>query len=392
LVFDFGGGTLDVAVVSTRGGRLNVLEHRGNNLLGGKDIDRLIVEKLLLPALESTYDLRDSGTNAARNGLLPRLRIKAEEAKIDLSTDSNVLISLFDLGEDDSGTPIEIEIPITRAQLDSLTAPLLEKCFALAKEALSGARLSGSDLDRVLLVGGPTQAPSLRAALSDELGARVDFSADPMTVVGRGAAIYASTLARASKPVSAPVGCVQLKLAYDAVSAELQCVVAGRVMDNRPSVEIKLEAEGGLWTSGWMKPTGGIFETPVALKEGDVSTFWVYARDEQGRLLDADPSGFKIRHGLVPSAPPVPHTLSVEIVNAGGLSALDPVFSKGTPLPAEKTIKYRATHALIPNNPASDIAIKLWEGEFLDDPDANEMGWSCPTASHRRAPNGTRGR
>jgi molecular chaperone DnaK len=63
LVFDLGGGTLDIAVVSTRDGRLNVLEHRGNNLLGGKDFDRLIVEQLLMPALDSAYNLRDTKPN-----------------------------------------------------------------------------------------------------------------------------------------------------------------------------------------------------------------------------------------------------------------------------------------------------------------------------------------
>ena len=81
LVFDLGGGTLDIAVVSTRDGRLKVLEHRGNNLLGGKDIDRSIVEDIFLPALDATYDLRDSRPNAKRSALVPRLRIKAEEAK-----------------------------------------------------------------------------------------------------------------------------------------------------------------------------------------------------------------------------------------------------------------------------------------------------------------------
>ena len=294
LVFDLGGGTLDIAVVSTREGRLNVLEHRGNNLLGGKDIDRLIVEQVFLPALEGAYDLSASGLDSARSALLPRLRIKAEEAKIDLSTDLQVIVSLFDLGEDDSGEPIELEVPVARAQLDALMEPLLEKCCVLAQEALAGARLAGADLDRILLVGGPTQSPLLRTVLSERLGAPVDFSADPMTVVGRGAAVYASTLERAIKPTTAPpVGCVPLKLAYEPVSAELQCTVAGRVMDTTRDVEIKLEAEGGLWTSGWMRPKGGFFETPVALKEGDISTFWVYARDGQGRLIDTDPAEFQ---------------------------------------------------------------------------------------------------
>jgi molecular chaperone DnaK (HSP70) len=376
LVFDLGGGTFDVAVVSTREGRLNVLEHRGNNLLGGKDIDRSIVEQILLPALEATYDLRDPRPNGARSALLSRLRIKAEEAKIDLSTDSQVVVSLFDLGKDDSGAPIEMEVPFARAQLAGLMEPLLEKCCLLALEALAGARLAGADLDRILLVGGPTQSPLLRELLSARLGASVDFSADPMTVVGRGAAVYASTLERTKRsPVTRTSDgrdCVHLKLAYEPVSAESQCTVAGRVTEGTQDIEIKLEADGGLWTSGWMKPKDGFFETPVSLKEGDITTFWVYARDSQGRLLETDAPEFKVRHGLVPTAPPLPHTLSVEVLNLGRNLALDPVFSKGTLLPAEKTVKYRATHALVPDNPDSDIAIKLWEGEFLDDPDANE--------------------
>ncbi len=376
LVFDLGGGTLDIAVVSTRESRLNVLEHRGDNLLGGKDIDRSIVEHVLLPALDATYELRASGPNAARSALLPRLRIKAEEAKIDLSTDTQIIISLFDLGEDDSGRPIDIEVPLTRIQLEALMEPLLEKCFVLGREALTGARVAGGELDRILLVGGPTQTPVLRAMLSSRFGAPVDFSTDPMTVVGRGAAVYASSLERtkrkATPQTTSDGNRVILKLAYEPVSAELQCTVAGRVMSRHHHLEIKLEAEGGLWTSGWIKTDDGVFETPVPLKESAITTFWVYARDEHGRLLDTDTTEFKVRHGLVPSAPPLPHTLSVEVLNPGGKSGLDSVFSKGTLLPAERKIKYRAMHTLVPNNPESDLAIKLWEGEFIDDPDANE--------------------
>jgi molecular chaperone DnaK len=376
LVFDLGGGTLDIAVVSTREGRLNVLEHRGNNLLGGKDIDRSIVEHIFLPALEANYDLRASGPNAARSALLSRLRIKAEEAKIDLSTDAEVVVSLFDLGKDDSGEPIEMEVSLTRAQLEGLMDPLLEKCCILAKEALAGARLAGADLDRILLVGGPTQSPLLRTMLSARLGAPVDFSADPMTVVGRGAAVYASTLEttkRSAISTTPTTGdCMHLKLAYESVSAEPHSTVAGRVVDTTRDIEIKLDSEGGLWTSGWMKLKDGFFEISVPLKEGDITTFWVYARDGRGQLLETDTPEFRVRHGLVPSAPPLPHTLSFEVVNPGGNAALDPVFSKGTPLPTEKTVKYRATHALVPDKPDSDLAIKLWEGEFLDDPDANE--------------------
>ena len=92
-----------------------------------------------------------------------------------------------------------MEVPFARSQLAGLMEPLLEKCCLLALEALAGARLAGADLDRILLVGGPTQSPLLRELLSARLGAPVDFSADPMTVVGRGAAVYASTLERTKR-------------------------------------------------------------------------------------------------------------------------------------------------------------------------------------------------
>jgi molecular chaperone DnaK len=196
-----------------------------------------------------------------------------------------------------------------------------------------------------------------------------------MTVVGRGAAIYASTLQTTKNPVivaSTTAECLQLKLAYEPVSAEALSVVAGRVVNITGDIEIKLDAEGGLWTSGWMKLSAGLFEISVPLKEGDITTFWVYARDAHGRLIETSTTEFKVRHGLVPSAPPLPHALSVEVVNPGGKAVLDSIFLKGTPLPAEKTVKYRATRALVPGRPDSDIAIKLWEGEFLDDPGANE--------------------
>jgi molecular chaperone DnaK len=198
-----------------------------------------------------------------------------------------------------------------------------------------------------------------------------------MTVVGRGAAVYASTLettkiSATATPPPMTGDSVHLKLAYEPVSAEPHSTVAGRVVETTRDIEIKLDSEGGLWTSGWMKLEDGFFEISVPLKEGDITTFWVYARDRRGQLLETDTPEFKVRHGLVPSAPPLPHTLSVEVVNPGGKPALDSVFSKGTPLPAEKTVKYRATRALAPDRPDSDIAIKLWEGEFLDEPDANE--------------------
>jgi molecular chaperone DnaK len=380
LVFDLGGGTLDIAVVSTRDGRLNVLEHRGNNILGGKDIDKAVLEQVLLPALRSSFDLPESSASDPNlRSLMARLRMKAEEAKVDLSTADDVTISLYDIGEDRSGNPIEMDIPLSRAQLDRISEPLLDKCCLLAEEALAGARVAGTDLDKILLVGGPSQSPFLREMLQSRIGAKIDFTADPMTVVGRGAATYASTLeakARATasgvRPERSQQTAVSLKLAFEPVSAEFQCPVSGRVIAGPVDLELKIEADGGVWTSGWITPTNGLFDVDVMLSEGGLTTFWIYARDGQGNLLDADVGEFKIRHGLVPSSPPLPHPIAVEVVGADGKAALDLIVPKGTPLPAERTVKYRAVRTLSPTDPSSGLAIKLWEGEFLATPEANE--------------------
>jgi molecular chaperone DnaK len=388
MVFDLGGGTLDIAVVSTKDGRLNVLEHRGNNLLGGKDVDRKIVEAVLLPILGDSFALPDPAKDpAGQQRLFRRLAIRAEEAKIDLSTSESVVISLVDIGEDANGKPIEAEIPFSRAQLESLLEPMLEKCLRLAHEALEGARLGDGELDRILLVGGPTQTPVVRKALAASVCPRVDFSLDPMTVVARGAALYAATIEReqpkgaaaAAQQPASPAGALALTLAFEPVSATLTAPVAGKFPPGSAITEIKIDAEGGWWTSGWSPVKDGTFELPVTLQEGKQGRFWIYAREANGRLRDVDPGEIRIRHGLVVSAPPLPHSIGIELAKAGGKPELDPVFKRGTPLPAERTVRYRADRTLRPiakdakqEGPKESIAIKLWEGEELADSEANE--------------------
>src|SRR3712207_3732400 len=115
----------------------------------------------------------------------------------------------------------------------TLFRSLLARCLRLADEALAGARVKGLDLDRVLLVGGPTQMPRVREALSAHLGAPVDSSLDPMTVVARGAAVYASTVERSAAPSSVKAApktdALTVRLAYDPLTAEPRSRVAGKL-------------------------------------------------------------------------------------------------------------------------------------------------------------------
>jgi molecular chaperone DnaK len=378
LVFDLGGGTLDVAVVSTRDGRLNVLEHRGDNHLGGKDVDRALARSVLLPFLSEQFSLPRAERDAtAHTRLLRRLAFVAEYAKIELTTADETIVSLIDLGDDTEGRPIEAELRLTRARLEREAAPLVERCMRLTDEALAGARVRGSELDRVLLVGGPTQMPYVRAALQAHVGAQVDSSLDPMMVVARGAAGYASTIelgATAQTIKSEPaVEGLSVRLAFDPLSAEASTRVAGKLAGRAAlaPLEVKIDAEGGVWTSGWQPVSEGFFESSVVLREGRLNRFVLNLRDSKGRAVQVEPSEFQIRHGLSLDAPPLPHTISVEVAHADGRAELSPIFPRRTLLPAERTVTYRAAHTLRPSEPDTSLAIKLWEGEALTDPHAN---------------------
>ncbi|HYP51976.1 MAG TPA: Hsp70 family protein, partial [Pyrinomonadaceae bacterium] len=407
LVFDLGGGTFDTAVVSTRDNRLSVLEHRGDNHLGGKDLDRAVVQNVFLPFLSERFALPSpQGDPAAFNRLARKLTFVAEYSKIELTNAEETIVSFIDLGEDLEGRFIEAELTLTRAELERELEPLLARCLRLAQDALDGARLGGADLDRILLVGGPTQMPAVRARVGASLGARVDFSLDPMTVVARGACVYASSVERQT---AAPTNTTRaldsaktndethaaadvsrrraaVRLAFDAVSASVEAIVAGRVADARVR-EVSVAAEGGFWESGWHPVREELFEIAVRLQEGKLCAFRLAARDARGLAVAVEPETFQIRHGLEVGAPPLPHTISVEVARADGTPRLDAVFPRKTLLPAEKTVHYRAARTLRPSEPETALAIKLWEGEALDDPQANHwVGNMHVRSEHLRRP------
>lgn len=367
LVYDLGGGTFDVAVVSTRDGQLSVLDHCGNNLLGGKDIDRTIVRKLLLPRLRESYAI---AADASQRRLMGALQRKAEEAKIDLSFSESAIVSLFDVGTDDTGREIEAEITISRAELNAIIEPLLAETIDLATQAIAGARLGKEDISSVVLVGGPTQMPAVRDALSAAFNCPLDFSIDPMTVVARGAAIYASTcpMSVVAAETTTEAGAVKLSLAFEPVWPDTTSLVAGRAEAQGGAVptEAFISGASGLWNSGWIPLRDGYFETMVHIPEGRTETFSIELRSATGAGVPCRPNTFSIRHGLTLSEPPLPHSIGAEILGPEGEPEMDVIFPRSTPLPAQKVVTYKASRTLRHGQLSDVIAIKLWEGEYPD--------------------------
>ncbi len=198
LVFDFGGGTFDAALIKAEDGILAVKDTDGDNWLGGKNLDEAIVDQIIIPNLQQNYAIDSVLENTDKKGILRNaVKFFAEEAKIQLSfKDShNILSNLGDLPfEDDNGDEPEIDVLVTQKDMENVVAPIFQKAIDITKELLKRNNLKGSGLETIILVGEPTYSPILRRMLKEQITNKVDTSVDPTTIIVKGAALFASSV------------------------------------------------------------------------------------------------------------------------------------------------------------------------------------------------------
>src|SRR6201994_222334 len=196
LVFDLGGGTFDVSILDVGDGVFEVRATSGDTHLGGDDFDKRIVDWM------AEEFLREQGIDLRKDRqALQRLTEAAEKAKIELSSALETPISLPFITADASG-PKHLEMRLTRAKFDQLTADLVERCIGPVKQALADAKITERDLDEVILVGGATRTPAVQALVRRLTGGKEpNQSVNPDEVVAVGAAIQAGVLAGEVKGV-----------------------------------------------------------------------------------------------------------------------------------------------------------------------------------------------
>ncbi len=195
LVFDFGGGTLDVTMMDFGDGVFEVLSTSGDTQLGGTDMDISIVDHIVASFKTDTgIDL--SGDNMA----MERVREAAEKAKIELSGTIKTQINLPFISGDDAG-PKHLSMELTRAKLEELVMPVVEKCRQPIQQALSDSELTAETVERVILVGGPTRMPVVQEFVEKIMGDKVVRGIDPMECVAMGAAIQGAVMTGEVKDV-----------------------------------------------------------------------------------------------------------------------------------------------------------------------------------------------
>lgn len=190
MVFDFGGGTLDVTIMEMGGGVFEVMSTSGDTQLGGTDMDKIIIDYII-----DTFK-KNSGIDLSKdNTAMVRVREAAEKAKIELSSVTETEVNLPFISYDQATGPKNLEMKLTRAKLEELINPIVERCRPSITKALEDAKLSPTDISKIVLVGGPTRIPLVRKFVASVMSKEPESGVDPMEAVALGAGIQAGIIA-----------------------------------------------------------------------------------------------------------------------------------------------------------------------------------------------------
>ena len=196
MVYDLGGGTLDVTIMEFGGGVFEVRATSGDTQLGGTDMDNVLIQYLANEfKTKEGIDLMDN------DQAVQRLREAAEKAKIELSTTTTTQVNLPFIAMGADGTPKNLIITLTRAKLEELVDSIVQKSGKPMQQALDDAKMSKSEIDKIILVGGPTRMPIVQQYVEKFIGKPVERGIDPMECVSMGAAIQGGVLAGEIKDI-----------------------------------------------------------------------------------------------------------------------------------------------------------------------------------------------
>lgn len=372
LVYDLGGGTFDVALVSAKDGNLTVVAQNGDNFLGGKDFDKLVIEKILIPKIQAEFNCPDIEADAVT---FSKLKNFAEVAKIELSSREKTNIQVENIGNDESGKEIYLSIDLTRKEFEKLIKHSIDRTIKLAQDTIKESGIKQASIDKIILVGGPTRIPYLRERLENELKIQVDSSVDPLTIVARGACIFGVSQqvpdAFIKKNTGESKGEKGLTLHFDSLTSDIETTVSGIIEELRDTEDdfyIQIQNQSGTYSGTRVKVKHGKFFDTIRLDENKTNVFWIYLFDGKGNAVPVDPDSFTIIHGLSISGAPIPHSIGVGVVRKDPKTGLvsetfDKFFSKNSILPLKETKTFKTLRKLKKGDKENVLPVNVYEGE-----------------------------
>lgn len=379
LVYDLGGGTLDIAIAQSTSGRVSLLAHGGIAMCGGRDFDRMLFDNLIKPWLLDKFSLpEDFIGNPKFKSLMRMATWAAEKAKIELSQREEAVISLpeTELGVRDlDGEEIYLDIEIRRQQFDELIAAKLQESIQAGRETLEKAGLSPHDVERIVFVGGPTQYRPLRDKVAFELGIAPSTDVNPMTAVAEGAAVFAESIDWASenRGRKSGTGAItaggRLDLSFNYIArtpdskAKIVAKLGGQALRG---AEFQIDSLDTGWSSGRIALVNGA-AVELALSKPGENTFKVFVFDANGGPIGLSKDKIVIsRTAASIDAIPASHSVGVEArEKIGGRVVLDFLVREGDQLPLKGKKIFRSEESLKAGS-AGSIKFKLWEGEIVD--------------------------
>jgi molecular chaperone DnaK len=367
LIYDLGGGTFDISLVRSREGRLQVIDHDGDNHLGGKDFDRIVAQEVV-QFIRGRHDDIDGfrRSDPRFNAAFTRLKMEAERLRVFLSGHEQGLFKVSNLYSNSKGEPVDIEMSFDRQKLEWLIRPTVLRSTDLCKELLSRNRLKASELNGLVMVGGPTLTPCLPGILQEELKIDAKHYLNPMDIVAYGAAIFASTQKLPKKYHSTkgtPTNIeLELQLEYEPMTTNPFPLLAGKF---EPSNGIEVQfvqvsrQDGGFDTGSVSIKNRDTFIIYLELKENSVNLFKISLFGPDGRNISSYPSEITIIHGISVSSPPLSQSVGVMLAD----NSVCWYLKKGVVLPAHRTVTHAATISLKRGQSGEAINVPVIQGE-----------------------------
>ena len=387
LVFDLGGGTLDIAIAEGISGRINLLTHGGIAMCGGRDFDRLIVDNIVKPWLLENFDLpKDLTVDSSYASLLRLVTWAAERAKIELSAREESVISLSEVEtsvSDKSNNEIYVDLRLTRTVVDKLIEEKVHESIEAARATLSKAGLRPDDVERVVFVGGPTNYKPLRDMVAFELGIAGSAEVNPMTAVAEGAAVFAESIdwdsqsrgRKKSRDSLATRGPVDLTFNFTSRTPDTKAKIFVEIQSEPvEGTEFQVDSLDTGWTSGRMPLTTGS-SIEVTLSLNGPNSFKVFVFDGDGSSISLAEDKICItRTAASIDGIPASHSIGIEVrEKLGGASTIEWLVRAGDQLPKKGTTTVKAGESIKARS-AGSLDFKLWEGESDEPTDNRYIG------------------
>ncbi|MDG5492309.1 Hsp70 family protein [Psychroserpens sp. SPM9] len=370
IVYDFGGGTFDVALVEVNDRELKVTDNLGDNYLGGADFDNLIVEKLIVPFIEEKLGLTNlwkdlKSKTSSFKGLYFELLKIAEEAKKELSHYDETEI---ELDIDINGENFYEQLLVKRDEFEALISPKVEQTITFIQDVIKNNQLLNSQIERVILIGGSTYVPLIKRRIADAIGVEVNSTIDPTSAVVHGAAYYAgSKPATVSEVVKkeeelTEADAIGFKLFYEQNTRDLEELITGKVNASEVHSFRIMRKDGG-YDSGVKQLTEATFSEFVPLLEGRLNQFKIQLLSAALDVLKVIDTVAINQGSYNVQGQPLPNDICMEVDDLdASATRLEKVFAKGSILPLKKKI-YKTASKTILRQSDSNLIINIIEGK-----------------------------